>query len=81
MNRVPVKSSMAREVGHDETGMEVQFHAKGCGILKGCCDCSGGEVYHYPEATPEHHTNLMAAESFGRHFAQHIRPLKGVKRP
>lgn len=83
MTRTPVKSSLIASVGHDETGMEVQFHNAGClAKLKiGDCNCEQGPVYHYPTVTAEQHGALMAAKSPGGHFTQHIRPHHtGVKR-
>lgn len=34
----------------------------------------GGNTYEYPDVTQEQHDALMAAESMGRHFRQHILP-------
>ena len=46
MQREPINSSNLHSTGHDETGMEVQFHKKGCAASRvlspGPCDCGGG---------------------------------------
>lgn len=83
MERIPVKSSNLHSVGHDESGAEIQFHAKGCSAVKesGSCDCGGGNVYHYPTMTASEHAALMAAPSPGEHFMRNIRPHhQGVRR-
>jgi hypothetical protein len=57
MNRTPVDSSNHHSVGHDETGLEVQFHRTGCArtckppkgeTIQAGCNCVGGDVWHYP---------------------------------
>ncbi len=61
MDRTPVKSSQLSSVGYDpETSiLEVEF--------------STGAVYQYFQVKPEHHAALLAADSIGGHFGQHIR--------
>ena len=63
MNRTPVASSNLHSVGYDPTSqtLEIEFH--------------GGEIYHYfgvPEAV---HKTLMAADSHGEYFQNHIREV------
>lgn len=90
MTRTPVDSSNVHSIGHDATGMEVQFHRTGCSrmskppkgeTIQAGCNCIGGQVYHYPGFPAEDHAALMAAPSIGSHFMKHVRPKwQGVKR-
>jgi hypothetical protein len=34
-----------------------------------------GAIYHYPNVTEETHAKFVAAESIGKFFGQHIKPL------
>lgn len=34
-----------------------------------------GHIYQYPNVEPEVHAAFMAAESKGKHFGEHIKPL------
>lgn len=85
MNRERVNSSNIHSIGHDETGLEVQFHAKACAKRidqvpeLAECNCPGGGVYHYPTVTADEHALLMAADSIGSHFMEHIRNAKDDK--
>ena len=58
---VPVSSSALRAVGYDADRriLEIEFH--------------NGEVYCYYDVPAEVHWGLMAADSHGRYFDQHIR--------
>lgn len=90
MNRVKVDSSSIHSIGHDETGLEVQFHAKDCPattwkpvgptekMTPGVCNCSGGDCYHYPGVPAELHSMVMAAPSIGAFFAKNV---KGARHP
>lgn len=89
MNRETIDSSNVHSIGHDETGLEVQFHRTGCArtvkppkgeTIQAGCNCEGGAVYHYPGFPPEGHAALMAAPSAGSHFMKFVRPKwQGVK--
>jgi hypothetical protein len=90
MNRAKVESSSIHSIGHDATGLEVQFHAKGCAaatwkpdaatqkMKAGICNCAGGDVYHYPGVGADLHEYLMLAPSIGGAFATKV---KGAKHP
>jgi hypothetical protein len=62
MDRTPIESSSIKSIGHDETGLEVEY--------------KNGGVYHYPGVSKDEHRDLMAAPSVGSHFAQNIRNAK-----
>jgi hypothetical protein len=66
MQLKPVTSAALKSVGYDAAARElhIEFHS--------------GKVYTYPDVTPEAHSALMAADSHGEHFAEHVRPLAGV---
>lgn len=38
-----------------------------------------GAIYHYPNVEPKVHADFIAAESIGKFFGQHIKPLPFVK--
>lgn len=87
MNRTPVDSSNLHSVGHDETGLEVQYHSRDCarrrsfpdgdgGSRPGKCDCEGGEVWRYPGVPAELHQKMIAAPSVGSHFTTQIKNAK-----
>lgn len=97
MDRIKVDSSSLHSLGHDASGSEVQFHAKGCAKLTAGrsgsakreaphggdlplpdCNCSGGEVYHYPKVSAELHATVLGSQSIGASFA---RLIKGAKHP
>lgn len=61
IERTPVRSSALRSVGYDQEQrvLEIEF--------------TNGAVYQYFDVPPEVHRGLMAAESHGRYFHQHIR--------
>jgi len=61
MQRVRVESEAIAGVAYDadERVLEVEF--------------TSGEVYRYFDVPPELHLGLMAADSRGRFFAEHIR--------
>ncbi len=58
MQRAQVQSSMIKSVGWENGTLEVEF--------------SNGKIYTYP-ATEQEHKEMMAAESIGKHFNQHIK--------
>ena len=61
IRRTSVSSSAMRSVGYDQASniLEIEF--------------SGGEVYQYFNVPAEVYRGLMAAESHGRYFHQHVR--------
>lgn len=61
MDRKPVKSSSVRSAGFDPTTgrLEVEF--------------ARGTLYSYKGVSQEMYDGLMAAESAGKFYAQHIR--------
>ncbi|HUT14507.1 MAG TPA: KTSC domain-containing protein [Thermoguttaceae bacterium] len=61
IERTPVRSSALRSVGYDQEQrvLEIEF--------------TSGAVYQYFDVPAEVYRGLMAAESHGRHFHQHIR--------
>jgi hypothetical protein len=86
MNRTPVDSSNVHSIGHDATGLEVQFHSKGCALrsrsgdgVDQTCNCAGGDVYHHADIQADLHAELMAAPSVGAHYNKHVRNAKNAK--
>lgn len=65
----PVKSSQVALVGYDAASktLAVKF-AHGAGA-----------EYRYPNVEPQVHADFMAAESIGKFFGQHIKPLPFTK--
>ncbi len=61
IERTPVRSSALRSVGYDleQRVLEIEF--------------TNGVVYQYSDVPPEVYRGLMAAESHGRYFHQHVR--------
>lgn len=91
MNREKIDSSAVRELGHDETGCEVQYHRTGCARASRAvidpdtgekhqagCNCVGGDVYHHPGVPAELHAAVMASPSVGQAFG---RSIKNAKHP
>jgi len=91
MNRVTVDSSAIREIGHDETGCEVQYHRTGCArqtkpiyeplsdkMIQAACNCAGGEVYHHPDVPKEVFEAVLASPSLGQAFG---RSIKNARHP
>lgn len=76
MERARVKSANLYSVGHDDSGMEVQFHCKGCADGSGACKCGGGNVFHYPGVPKEMHVALLNVDSPGRYFHFNIKAAK-----
>lgn len=91
MTRTPVDSSNIHSVGHDATGLEVQFHRTGCAkrqTKKGDdadCNCSGGECYHYAGVPAEVHEAMLKAPSVASYFHSQVKSAKnsegGLKYP
>lgn len=78
MERVKVESGQVHSVGHDATGLEVQFHHGKCFRRTGgdcCCgtDEMAGPIYLYPDVKAEDYAALVAAPSIGAHIHTHIR--------
>lgn len=61
MQLKPVTSSNIKAVGYDPSSkaLHVQFKS--------------GQTHRYDDVSPEKHAALMAADSVGSHFHQHIR--------
>jgi hypothetical protein len=61
IQRIGVSSSALRSVGYDpeQRVLEIEF--------------TSGAVYQYFDVPPEVYRGLMAAESHGRYFHQHVR--------
>jgi len=61
IERTPVRSSALRSVGYDQEQrvLEIEF--------------TNGTVYQYFDVSPDVYRGLMAAESHGRYFHQHVR--------
>jgi hypothetical protein len=89
MNRVKIDSSAIREIGHDETGCEVQYHRTGCArqskpatvdgeTRQAQCNCSGGETYLHPGVPAELHQAVMQSPSIGQAFG---RSIKNARHP
>ena len=85
MTRTPVDSSNIRSIGHGETGLEVQFHRKGCSrmsrppkgeTLRAGCNCIGGDIWHYRGVPAETHQRVMASPSIGAAFHAHVKAAK-----
>ena len=64
MEMKPVKSSMMHSMGYDETTQMLHVQFK-----------EGGQVFRYHGVSNDAHGKLLAAESVGKHFALHIKPL------
>lgn len=62
-----VQSSQIAEIGHDEatSTLAIRFKSK-----KGL-----GSLYHYPGTSRDTFLKFRAAESLGKFFGEHIKPL------
>ena len=85
MNRTPVDSSNIHSIGHDETGLEVQFHRTGCSrmskppkgeTIQAGCNCIGGDVWHYPGVPADLHGEIVKSESPGAAFHKRVKSAK-----
>lgn len=78
MERTRIKSTNLHSAGHDATGLEVQFHGKGCpgGLDALNCNCQGGEVWHYTGVEKEHHTALLNVSAPGAYFHHKIKQAR-----
>lgn len=61
----PVTSSQVKAIGYDPLTKTLA-----CQFAYGA-----GHIYHYPNVEPKTHADFMAAESIGKFFGQHIKPL------
>lgn len=63
----PVNSSQIAEIGHDEPSntLAIRFKSKR----------GPGSLYHYPNKSRDLFLKFRAAESLGRFFGEHIKPL------
>lgn len=59
MNRQPVQSSMLASVGHDGDTLHVEF--------------KGGKVYAHTGVSAERFQQMLAADSIGKHYNEHIK--------
>jgi hypothetical protein len=61
MKRSPIQSSNLKSIGYDPASqtLEIEF--------------SSGHVYQYAGVSAKHHSDLVASDSPGSHFAKHIR--------
>jgi KTSC domain-containing protein len=59
MERTPVRSKAIVAVGYRGTTLEIEF--------------TGGRVYRYFDVPARVHEELMAADSHGRFFNEHVR--------
>lgn len=67
----PVESSQVKAVGYDpKTQTLAVTFAHGAGA-----------IYHYPDVTHEAYQAFIKAESIGKHFGKHIKPLPFKKFP
>ena len=69
---VPVQSSYLAEIGHDGDAMFIRF--------KPSKQDPAGPVFRYPTATRDHHDELLAAESPGKHFLSRIKGVHDAER-
>lgn len=67
----PVDSSQVRAIGYDPATQTLA-----CSFVHGA-----GAIYHYAGVSPETHAAFIAAESIGKFFGQHIKPLAFTKYP
>jgi len=65
----PVESNQVKAIGYDSATETLAMQFKH-GV---------GAIYHYPGVTKELHEALMAADSVGKFFGQHIKPLPFTK--
>lgn len=61
MTRNAIESSNIKSVGYDKASLTLEI------------EFGSGGVYQYYGVLPEHHSDLMAAESIGKHFHAHIK--------
>lgn len=59
MDRVPVKSSNIKSVGHEQQILEIEFHS--------------GAIYSYSGVPEKVYTELMSASSHGVYFNKNIK--------
>lgn len=67
----PVESHKIGAIGYDAANQTLAVvFAKG-----------KGDLYHYPNVTPEQHAAFVGAESLGKHFGEHIQGREFKKYP
>lgn len=76
-------SSNLYATGHDDSGLTVQFHARGCAAGKKGqgCGCDGGDVFHYAGVPADEHKKLRSVVSPGAYFHTYIRNAVTQGRP
>ncbi len=67
----PVESSQVKAIGYDP-----KTKTLACQFAHGL-----GSIYHYPNVEPETHAAFIGAESIGKFFGKHIKPLAFKKYP
>lgn len=67
----PVQSNQVAAVGYDAARKTLALT-----FTRG-----PGHIYHYPNVEPKTHADMMAAESLGTFFGQHIKALPFDKFP
>lgn len=66
---VPVQSNQVAAIGYDPATKTLAVT-----FTRGA-----GAIYHYPDVEPEAYEAFKGAESIGKHFGQHIKPLPFTK--
>lgn len=68
---VPVESNQVAQIGYspERKTLSVTFTR------------GPGHIYHYPDCEAEFHERFMAAESKGKFFGEHVKPLPFKKFP
>lgn len=72
MEHTPIKSSNIHSIAYDPVGQNLEVRFKGK-------DGKPGSLYSYECVTAREYAALMASESKGTHFAQHIKAKKAQK--
>lgn len=67
----PVTSNQVAAVGYDAATRTLALT-----FTRGA-----GAIYHYPNVDPKVHQDMVGAESIGKFFGQHIKPLPFKKYP
>lgn len=87
MTRTPVDSSNVHSIGHDATGMEVQFHRTGCSrmskppkgeTIQAGCNCIGGDVYHYAGVPADVHAAVISSSSVAGALHRYVKAPKNT---
>jgi KTSC domain len=76
MERERVNSSNIHSAGHDETGMEVQFHKARHGCTSTKCNCDGGDTFHYEGVPADVYDRFKQSPSPGKFFHSWVREAR-----